>query len=168
MCVAHNESGDVRCAEQGEVRSPVVKSCGQELLNDGHVVEQRGRGQTAFLQQVAPKLGDDPGLGAVRDGWLARPHNAFLAKHGQQSLQGFRIASANSLLPMAKSQKSIHNLAVQSLDSDVFPHQPPAEISDYDDLLSDRVVSIALIGYSGRIRVEVFIQRPLAEPFNRA
>ena len=80
----------------------------------------------------------------------------------------FRIASANPLLPTAKSQKSIHNLAVQSLDIDVFLLQPPAEIGDYDDLLSDRVVRIALFGYSGRIGVEVFTQRPLAEPFNRA
>ena len=95
-------------------------------------------------------------------------HNAFLAKHGQQSLQRLRIASANPLLPTAKSQKSIHNLAVQSLDIDVFLFQPSAEIGDYDDLLSDRVVSIALFGYSGRIGVEVFTQRPLAQSFNRA
>ena len=72
------------------------------------------------------------------------------------------------MLPTAKSQKSIHNLAVQSLDSNLFLLQPPAEVGDYDDLLSDRVVTIALFGYSGRIGVEVFTQRPLAEPFNRA
>ena len=94
-------------------------------------------------------------------------HNAYLAKHGQQPLQRFRIASANPLLPTAKPQKSIHNLAVQSLDIDVFLFQPPAEIGDYDDLLSDRVVSIALFGDSGRIGVEVFTQRPLAQSFNR-
>ena len=41
MRVTHHESGDVRCTQHGEVRSPVVKSLGQELLNDGHVVEQR-------------------------------------------------------------------------------------------------------------------------------
>jgi len=144
-----------------------VKSLGQELFNDGNVVEQRGGGQTAFLQQVAPELGDDPGLG-VRDQWLVWFHNAYLAKHGQQSLQGFRIASTNPLLPTAKAQKSVHNLAVQRVDINVFLHQPPAEIGDYDNLLSDRVVTIALFGYTGRISVEVFIQRPLAEPFNRA
>jgi len=143
-----------------------VKSCRQELLNDGHVVEQRGRGQTAFRQQVAPKLGDDPGPGVVRDRGLVRFHNTGLAKHGQQSLQRLRVASTNSLLPTAQAQKSIHNLAVQSLDINPFPLQPPAEIGDYDNLLSDRVVSIALFGYHGRIRVEVFTQRPLAEPFN--
>ena len=98
----------------------VVKSLGQELLNDGHVVEQRGRGQAAFLQQVAPELVDDPGPGVVCDRWLVLFHNAFLAKHGQQSRQRFRIASADPLLPTAKSQKSIHNLAVQCLDIDVF------------------------------------------------
>ena len=49
-----------------------------------------------------------------------------------------------------------------------FCFQPAAEIGNYYDLLSDRVVSIALFGNSGRIGVEVFIQRPLAQPFNRA
>ena len=47
-------------------------------------------------------------------------HNAFLAKHGQQSRQRFRLASADPLLPTAKSQVAIHNLAVQCLDIDVF------------------------------------------------
>ena len=75
-------------------------------------------------------------------------------------------ASRYSLLPTAQAQKSIHSLAVQSLDIDLFPLQPPAKIGDYDNLLSDRVVSIALFGCPGRIRVEVFTQRPLAEPFN--
>jgi hypothetical protein len=78
-----------------------------------------------------------------------------------------RITSANPLLALAKSQESVHNLAVQSLDREVFLLQPPAEIGDYGDLLSDRVVSIALFGYSGRIGVEVFTQRPLAQSFNR-
>ena len=145
-----------------------MKSFGQKLLNDGHVVEQRGGGQTAFLQQVAPVLGDDPGWGVVRDRWWIRLHNAYLAKHGQQSLQGLRIASANPLMPTAKVQKSIHNLAVQSPDINPFLLQPPAEIGDYDDLLSDRVGSIALFGYTGRVGVEVFTQRPLAQSFNRA
>ena len=95
-------------------------------------------------------------------------HDAYLAKQGQQSLQGFRIASTNPLGPTAMSQKSIHNIAVQSLDSDVLLLQPPAEIGNSGDLLSDGVVSVALIGYSGGIGVEVFTQRPLAEPFNRA
>jgi hypothetical protein len=95
-------------------------------------------------------------------------HDAYLAKHGQQSLQGLRIASTNPLGPTAMSQKSIHNIAVQSLDGNVLLLQPPAEIGNSDDLLSDGVVSVALIGYSGGIGVEVFTQRPLAEPFNRA
>jgi len=97
-----------------------------------------------------------------------RLHDAYLAKHGQQSIQRFRIASANPLLPTAKSQKSIHNLAVESPEINLFLVQPPAEIGDYHDLLSDRVVSIALFGYGGRIGVEVLTQRPLAQSFNRA
>ena len=145
-----------------------MESLGQELLNDRHVVEQRGRGQTAFLQQVAPELGDDPGLGVVGNRWLFRLHNAYLAKHGQQSVQGFRIASANPLLPTTKAQKSIHNIAVQSLDSDVFLLQPPAEIGDHDDLPSDRVAPVTLCGHSSCIGIEMFTQRPLEEPFNCA
>jgi hypothetical protein len=54
------------------------------------------------------------------------------------------------------------------LDRDVFLLQPPAEIGDYDDLLSNRVVPIALRGNDGGIGVEVFTQRPLAQSFNRA
>ena len=73
-------------------------------------------------------------MGGVHDRWLML-HNAYLAKHGQQSLQGLRIAPANPLLPTAKAQKSIHGLAVQSLDSNLFLLQPSAEIGDYDDLL---------------------------------
>ena len=68
---------------------------------------------------------------------------------------------------MAMSQKSNHNLVVQILDRDLFLFHPSAEIGNYDDLLSDRVVSVTLIGYSGRIGVEVFTQRPLAQSFNR-
>ena len=41
MRMTRNESGDVRWTQRGEVRSPIVKSLGQELLNDGNVVEQR-------------------------------------------------------------------------------------------------------------------------------
>jgi hypothetical protein len=87
---------------------------------------------------------------------------------GQQPHQGFRIASANSLLPTAKAQKAINNLAIQSLDINLFLLQPPAEIGDYDDLLPNRVAPIALCCDSGRAGIEVFTQRPLAEPFNRA
>jgi len=50
----------------------------------------------------------------------------------------------------------------------VFLLQPPAEISDHDDLLSDRMAPIALCGHSGCVGVEVFTQRPLAQSFNRA
>jgi hypothetical protein len=106
-------------------------------------------------------------MGGVPNRWLVL-HDASLAKHVQQPPQRLRIASANPLLPTAKAQKAIHNLAIQSLEVNVFPIQPSAEISDHDDLLLDGVVSVALIGYSSRIGVEVFIQRPLAQPFNRA
>jgi len=139
-----------------------VKSLRQELLNDGNVVEQRQWGQTAFLQQVASKLGDDPRLGSLRDWWPMRFHNAYLAKYGEESRQRCRVASANPLLPTAMAQESIHDLVVQMLDSNPFLLQPTAEIGDYDNLLSDRVVTVALFGYCGRIGVEVFTQRPVA------
>jgi hypothetical protein len=48
MCVAHNESGN--------------ESFGQGLLDDGHVFEQRYRGQAAFLRQVALGLSDELGM----------------------------------------------------------------------------------------------------------
>ena len=107
-----------------------MKSLGQELLRDGHVVEQGCRGQAAFLQQVIPELVSDPGPGVARDGLLALFHDAFLAEHGQQSLQSFQLASANPLLLTTKSQESIHNLAIQSLNIDVFLFQPAAEIGN--------------------------------------
>jgi hypothetical protein len=83
--VTQNESSDVRCLYHGEVRNRVVKSLGQELLRDGHVVEQRGGIQAAVLQQVAPELVGDPRPGVVCDRLLVLFHNAFLAKHRQQS-----------------------------------------------------------------------------------
>jgi hypothetical protein len=84
----------------------------------------------------------------------------LLAKHGQQSLQGLRIASANPQRPTAMSQEPIHNLAVQSLDINVFLLQPTAEIGNSDDLLSDGVVSVALIGYSGGIASRYSLRGP--------
>jgi hypothetical protein len=113
------------------------------------------------------ELADDSGMSGIRGRWLVL-HDAYLAKHSQQSLQGLRVAPTNPLRSTAMSQKSIRNIAVQSLDINVVLLQPPAEIGNYDDLLPDGVVSVALIGYSGGIGVEVFTQRPLAEPFNRA
>jgi len=71
-------------------------------------------------------------------------------------------------LSTAKAEESIHDLVVQSLNLDVFVLQPEAEIGDGYDLPSDRVVSIALFGNSGRVGVEVFAQSTLAKPFKGA
>jgi hypothetical protein len=101
----------------------------------------------------ALELGDVPGLGVVRHWWLVRRlRHALLKKHAQQSIQRFRIASANPLLPTAKAQESIHNLTVQNPDIHLFLLQPPAETGDYNNLLCDRIRSIALFGYTRRIR----------------
>jgi hypothetical protein len=83
-------------------------------------------------------------------------------------VQRFRIASADSLLPPPESQEPAHYLAIQILDSEMFLFKPPTEIGDYDDLLPDRVSTIALFGHIGRIAVEVLTQRPLAQSFNCA
>jgi hypothetical protein len=99
---------------------------------------------------------------------LVRLHNAFLAKHGQQSLQRFGIASTDSLLPASKPQESVHYFTVQILDIGMFLLKPSAEIGDYDDLLSDRVVSITLFSCASRTGIEVFTQWPLAQSFNGA
>ena len=166
--MAQNESGDMTCTYAGEVRNRVVKSLGQELLSDRHVVEQRCWGQSTFLQQVTLELVDDFRPGGVRDRLLGL-HNAFLAKHGQQSIQGFRIASTDPLLPLANPQKSIHNVAVQMPGIAMcFCFSQPAEIGNHQELLSDRVLCIALLGNSGRIGIKVFAQRPLPHSFNRA
>jgi len=92
---------------------------------------------------------------------------AFAAKHGEHPIQRFRVASTNTL-SATKAQESIHDVVVQRLYFDVFVLQPPAEIGDGNDLPSDRVVSIAPFGDSGRVSVEVFAQRTLAKPFNGA
>jgi hypothetical protein len=69
-------------------------------------------------------------------------------------------------LSTTEAQESIQDLVVQSLNRNLFVLQPAAEISDGDDLPSNRVVSIALFGDSGCIGVKVFAQRALAKPFN--
>jgi len=80
----------------------------------------------------------------------------------------FRVASTNALLSTPISQKSINDSAVQSPNRNLLVLQPAAEIGDGDGLPSDRVVRIAPFGDSGRVGVEVFAQRTLAKPFNRA
>ena len=152
------ESGHIGCSQLAKVRSPIVKSLGQELLNNRHIVEQCRLGQTAFLQQIIPELPDDFGPCAQ----LARLllfHNTGLTKHGQQSPQRFRIASADPMLSASDLQEPIHHPAIHIVDFQMFLPKPSAKIGDYDDLLSDRVVSIALLGHTGRVRIEIFIQR---------
>jgi hypothetical protein len=95
-------------------------------------------------------------------------HDAFFAKHGQQSSQRFRIASADSVLPAPKLQETIHHHAVQIADLNLFLLKPPAEIGDYDDLSSDRVASVTLVRQTGCKCIEIFVQRSLAEPFYRS
>lgn len=143
-----------------------MKSFGQELLNDGNVVEQRRLGQTAFLRKIMPVLADHFGSGTVVLDRLL--HNACFAKHGQQSSQRFRIASADSVLPAPKLQETIHHHAVQIADWNLFLLKPSAEIADYDDLSSDRVASVTLVRQTGCKRIEIFAQRSLPEPFYRS
>jgi hypothetical protein len=145
-----------------------VKSLGQKLLNDRHVVVQRRLRQSAFLQQVTPELVGYLRAGVVCYRLLARLYNARLAKHSQQSFQRYRIASADSLLSVAKSQESIHDIAIQIPDGDLLLLKPPAEIGNYNDLLSDRVVPIALLNPGSCVSIKVFAQRPLSQPLQGA
>src|SRR5260370_15678073 len=94
-------------------------------------------------------------------------YNSRLAKPGQKSTQYASIATTYSILPLVMLQKSIHHVAIQILERDMFALKPSSEIGDHLDLVSDRVSRIALLGYSGSVSVKVHAQRPLAEPFNR-
>src|SRR5260370_22123976 len=94
-------------------------------------------------------------------------YNSRLAKPGQKSSQYVSIARTYSILPLVMLQKSIHQVAIQILERDMFALKPSTEIGDHHDLVSDRVSRIALLGYSGSVSVKVHAQRPLAEPFNR-
>jgi hypothetical protein len=94
-------------------------------------------------------------------------HSSRLTKPGQESTQYASIASAHSVLPVM-SQESIHYLAIQILERDMFVLKPSTEIGDHHELNSDRVPRIALRGYSGGVSVKVHAQRPLPQPFNRA
>jgi hypothetical protein len=83
-------------------------------------------------------------------------------------MQYASVAPADSRLPLMMSHKSIQDLAIQILQSYMSLLKPSTEIGDRHDLSSDRVPRIALLGDSGSVRVQVFTQRPLAQPFNRA
>ena len=95
-------------------------------------------------------------------------HDSRLAKPGEESTQYASIASADSALPLVMLQESIHRLAIQILERDMFVLKPSTEIGDHHDLSSDRVPRIALLGYRGSVSVKVHAQRPMAQPFNRA
>ena len=72
------------------------------------------------------------------------------------------------MLPAPKLQETIHHHAVQIADLNLFALKPSAKIGDYDDLSSDRVASITLVRQTSCIRIEIFVQRPLPEPFYRS
>jgi hypothetical protein len=73
-------------------------------------------------------------------------HGSRLAKPGPESTQYARIAAADSTLPLVMLQESIHHLAIQTLERDVFVLKPSTEIGDHHDLISDRVPRKALLG----------------------
>ena len=73
-------------------------------------------------------------------------HYSSLAKPGEESTQYARIAAADSTLPLVMLQESIHHLAIQTLERDMFALKPSTEISDHHDLVSDRVSHITLLG----------------------
>jgi len=126
----------------------------------------RSEQNLTHLHQVLKLKNSSPAV--VRDRQLVRLYNAYLAKHGQQPMQRFRITSTESLLPPSKPQEPTPCLAIQVLDVDLFLLKPPTEIGYCADLLPDRTETIALFGNASRIGVEVLTQRPLAQSFNGA
>ena len=73
-------------------------------------------------------------------------HCSRLAKPGQESTQYASIAAADSIVPLVMLQESIHHLAIEILERDMFVLKPSTEIGDHHDLISDRVPRIALLG----------------------
>ena len=137
------------------------KSLGEELVNDGHVVVQRRRGQPTFLQQVAPEsMGHALPRTLYRRFCPCCATTPVLAKQGQESAQCAGIATADSAVPFAMSVRNRSTtLLSRSWSRDVFLLKPSTEIGDHHDLVSDRVSRIALLGYSGSVSVKVFISK---------
>jgi hypothetical protein len=64
-------------------------------------------------------------------------HSSRLAKPCQESGQYASIATADSIVPFVMLDESIHHLAIQILELDMFVLKPLAKIGDHDDLISD-------------------------------
>ena len=73
-------------------------------------------------------------------------HSSRLAKPCQESAQYAYIAAADSIVPFVMLYESIHHLAIQILEPDMFVLKPSTEIGDHHDLISDRVPRKALLG----------------------
>jgi hypothetical protein len=73
-------------------------------------------------------------------------HSSRLAKPSQESAQYASIAAADSTVPLVMLQESIHHLAIEILEPDMFVLKPSTEIGDHHDLVSDRVSHITLLG----------------------
>ena len=73
-------------------------------------------------------------------------HSSRLAKPGQESAQYASIAAADSIVPFMMLYESIHHLAIQILEPDMFVLKPSTEIGDHHYLISDRVPREALLG----------------------
>ena len=86
-------------------------------------------------------------------------HRSRLAEPGQESTQYPSIAPADSILPLMMPQESIHHVAIQILERDMFVLKPSTEVGDHHNLTSDRVPRIALLGYNRSVSVKVQAQR---------
>ena len=73
-------------------------------------------------------------------------HRPRLAKPCQESFQYASIAAANSIVSFVMLYESIHQLAIQILEPNMFVLKPSTEIGDHHDLISDRVPHKALQG----------------------
>ena len=95
-------------------------------------------------------------------------HGSGFTEPSQESTQYAGFTSLDTIFPLVMLQESIHYLAIQLLERDMFVPKPSTEIGDHHDLGSDRVPRITLPGYSGSVSVKAHAQRTLAQPFYRA
>ncbi|MBC7925370.1 MAG: hypothetical protein H7039_06895 [Bryobacteraceae bacterium] len=91
-----------------------------------------------------------------------------MAEQRKESIQCARFAVSDRILPPACLQESIHYVAVQAGDIDAFVAQPSTEIRDHRNMTFNGTRRVALLRYKARIRIQVFAERLLPEPVNRA
>lgn len=73
-------------------------------------------------------------------------HRTHLAKPCQESAQYACIAATDSIVSFVMLYESIHHLAIQIMEPDMFVLKPSTEIGDHHNLISDRMPRKTLLG----------------------